>query len=215
MLGVPFDNVTTEETAKVAELMISSGHAHCIATANVDFLVQARKDVDLRRILFDADLVVCDGMPLVWASKLLGNPLKERVAGSDLVPLLIRIAEVKGYRIFFLGGKEGVIAKAFENVRKDHPKLDIAGYYSPPFAPLLDMDHDDICRRVNEAKPDMCFVSFGCTKQEKWIRMNRHKIEVPMSVGVGATIDFLSGAVSRAPRWVGKCGLEWIYRLCQ
>lgn len=215
MLGVPFDNVTTAETAKVVERMISSGHAHYIATANVDFLVQARQDVELRRILFDADLVVCDGMPLVWASRLLGNPLKERVAGSDLVPLLIRIAEEKGYRVFFLGGKDEVIEKAVERVREDHPKLQIAGFYSPPFAPLLEMDHDDICRRVNEAKPDMCFVSFGCPKQEKWIRMNRHKIEVPMSVGVGATIDFLAGSVNRAPAWVGKCGLEWIYRLCQ
>jgi len=215
MLGVPFDNVTTAETADVVERMISSGHAHYIATANVDFLVQARQDIELRRILFDADLVVCDGMPLVWASRLLGNPLKERVAGSDLVPLLIRIAEEKGYRVFFLGGKEEVIEKAVDRVLADHPKLQIAGSYSPPFAPLLEMDHDDICRRVNESKPDMCFVSFGCPKQEKWIRMNRAKIDVPMSVGVGATIDFLAGSVNRAPRWVGKCGLEWIYRLCQ
>lgn len=215
MLGVPFDNVTIDETAAIVQRMIASGRPHYLATANVDFLVQASEDVELRRILFDADLVVCDGMPLVWASRLLGNPLKERVAGSDLVPLMLRIAEEQHYRVYFLGGKEEVIEKAIENIRRDHPKLHIAGYYSPPFAPLLEMDHDDICRRINEARPDMCFVSFGCPKQEKWIWMNRDKIQVPMSVGVGATIDFLAGAVKRAPHWVGKFGLEWIYRLCQ
>lgn len=215
MLGVPFDNVTIDETAEVVERMIASGRSHYIATANVDFLVQASQDVELRRILFDADLVVCDGTPLVWASRLLGNPLKERVAGSDLVPLMLKIAERKNYRVYFLGGKEDVVEQAIANVRRDHPQLEIAGYYSPPFAPLLEMDHDDICRRINEARPDMCFVSFGCPKQEKWIWMNRDKIRVPMSVGVGATIDFLAGSVKRAPRWVGRFGLEWIYRLCQ
>lgn len=215
MLGVPFDNVTIGETAAIVERMIASGRPHYIATANVDFLVQASEDVELRRILFDADLIVCDGTPLVWASRLLGNPLKERVAGSDLVPLLLKIAEERQYRVYFLGGKDEVVEQAIRNIRRDHPKLQLAGYYSPPFAPLLEMDHDDICRRINEARPDMCFVSFGCPKQEKWIWMNRDKIKVPMSVGVGATIDFLAGSVKRAPRWMGGLGLEWIYRLCQ
>ena len=112
MLGVPFDNVTIGETAAIVERMIASGRPHYIATANVDFLVQASEDVELRRILFDADLIVCDGTPLVWASRLLGNPLKERVAGSDLVPLLLKIAEERQYRVYFLGGKDEVVEQA-------------------------------------------------------------------------------------------------------
>src|SRR5215208_4285584 len=103
ILGIPFDNVTTVEAIRAVEQMILSGEPHYLVTANVDFLVQAREDVELRRILLDAHLVLCDGTPLLWASRLLGNPLAERVAGSDLVPLLISLAEKRGYRLFFLG----------------------------------------------------------------------------------------------------------------
>src|SRR5437868_3812546 len=103
ILGVPFDNVTTAQTVAMVERMVASRQPHYIVTANVDFLVQAREDVELRRILLDAHLVLCDGTPLVWASRLLGNPLPERVAGSDLVPLLIETAAGKKFRLFFLG----------------------------------------------------------------------------------------------------------------
>src|SRR5215213_4338831 len=103
ILGVPFDSVTTSETIEIIARMIESGEPHYIATANVDFLVQAAKDVELRRILFDAHLVLCDGTPLLWASRLLGNELPERVAGSDLVPLLLRVAAEKEFRVFLLG----------------------------------------------------------------------------------------------------------------
>src|SRR5512144_2678283 len=103
ILGVPFDNVTVPEAIQTIEQMVASGQPHYLVTANVDFLVQARADIELRRILFDAHLVLCDGTPLVWASRLLGNALPERVAGADLVPQLIRLAAARGYRLFFLG----------------------------------------------------------------------------------------------------------------
>jgi len=215
ILGVPFDNVTTRQTVAIIGEMIASGRAHYLATANVDFTVQAMKDPELQRILLDAHLVVCDGMPLVWASRWLGNPLPERVAGSDLVPLLLRVAEEKGYRVFFLGGDEEVARTAVAKVGEKHPGLCISGHYSPPFAPLLKMDHADICRRIREAGTDLLFVSFGCPKQEKWIAMNYRKTGAAVSMGVGATIDFLAGQVKRAPRWMQATGLEWVYRLCQ
>jgi N-acetylglucosaminyldiphosphoundecaprenol N-acetyl-beta-D-mannosaminyltransferase len=215
ILGVPFDNVSLADTIGVIEEMIASKKPHYIATANVDFLVQSMEDIELRRILFDADLVVCDGTPLVWVSRLLGNPLKERVAGSDLVPELLRVSAEKGHRVFFLGGQEEVLEAAVKNVREKHPDLKIAGHYSPPYAPLLEMDHEDICRRINETKPDICLVAFGCPKQEKWSWMNRGRLDVPMSVGVGATIDFLAGNIKRAPKWIGLIGMEWFYRMLQ
>jgi N-acetylglucosaminyldiphosphoundecaprenol N-acetyl-beta-D-mannosaminyltransferase len=215
ILGVPFDNVTTAETIEVIEAMVASREPHYLVTANVDFLVQAQNDVELRRILFDAHLVLCDGTPLVWASRLLGNPLLERVAGADLVPLLIRVAAQKGHRIFFLGATEESAARAVENLKQLHPGLNIAGHYSPPFNKLLEMDHDEISRRVLEAKPDFLFVSFGCPKQEKWIAMHYRALGVPVSAGVGATIDFLAGSVKRAPVWMRRTGTEWIYRLAQ
>jgi N-acetylglucosaminyldiphosphoundecaprenol N-acetyl-beta-D-mannosaminyltransferase len=215
LLGVPFDNVTTAEVIRLAERMIRSGRPHYMATANLDFLAQAWRDVELRRILIEAHLVLCDGTPLLWASRWLGNALPERVAGSDLVPLLIELAARKGYRPFFLGGSPEATSQAVTKLQTRYPSLSIAGHYSPPFQPLLEMDHADICRRIEAAKPDMLFVSFGCPKQEKWIAMHYRQLGVPVSIGVGGTIDFLAGRLSRAPRWMQRTGTEWIYRLAQ
>jgi N-acetylglucosaminyldiphosphoundecaprenol N-acetyl-beta-D-mannosaminyltransferase len=215
ILGVPFDNVSTAETIDAIDRMVVSRQPHYLVTANVDFLVQAQEDVELRRILFDAHLVLCDGTPLVWASRLLGNPLLERVAGADLVPLLLRVAAEKGYRIFFLGATEESCTQAVSRLRKLHPALIIADHYSPPFNKLLEMDHDEIKRRILAAKPDLLFVSFGCPKQEKWIAMHYRSLGVPVSAGVGATIDFLAGTMKRAPVWMQRTGMEWIYRLAQ
>ncbi len=215
ILGVPFDNVTTAQTVSLIEDMVESRRSHHLVTANVDFLVQSSRDVELHRILTDAHLVLCDGMPLVWASRLLGNPLPERVAGSDLVPLLIETAVRKQYRLFFLGGTPETTSQAVANLKAKHPQVVIAGHYSPPIASLFEMDHAEICRRIREAKPDLLFVSFGCPKQEKWIAMHYRDLGVPVSVGVGATIDFLAGKVLRAPRWMQATGMEWIFRLVQ
>ncbi len=214
ILGVPFDNVTTPETIALVERMVASRKPHYFVTANVDFLVQAQEDIELRRILFDANLVLCDGTPLVWASRLLGNPLPERVAGSDLVPLLVRIAAEKNYRIFFLGGTPETTERALANLKAKHPRLNVVGY-SPPFNKLLEMDHDGIRRRITEAKPDLLFVSFGCPKQEKWIAMHYVSLGVPVSAGVGGTIDFLAGQMKRAPVWMQRTGTEWIFRMLQ
>ena len=180
ILGVPFDNVTTAETVELIQRMVSSGQAHYLVTANVDFLVQAQEDVELRRIMFDAHLVLCDGTPLIWASRLLGNPLRERVAGADLVPLLMRVAEEKEYRIFLLGATPESAGRAVDNLKQRHPRLIIAGQYSPPFGKLLEMDHYEVTRRITEARPDLLFVSFGCPKQEKWIAMHYLALGVPV-----------------------------------
>lgn len=215
ILGVLFDNVTMAKAIEAIERMVASRQPHYLVTANVDFVVQAQEDVELRRILFDAHMVLCDGTPLVWASRLLGNPLLERVAGADLVPLLLGVAAEKGYRVFFLGATSESVAHAVENQKRIHPNLIIAGFYSPPFNKLLEMDHEEIQRRILEAKPDLLFVSLGCPKQEKWIAMHYRSLGVPVCAGVGATIDFLAGTVKRAPVWMHHLGIEWIYRLLQ
>ncbi|MGN6387406.1 MAG: WecB/TagA/CpsF family glycosyltransferase [Verrucomicrobiota bacterium] len=215
ILGVPFDVVTTRDTIAIIDDMIVSGRPHYLATANVDFLAQSMRDVELRRILFDSHLVLCDGTPLIWASKLLGNPLPERVAGSDLVPLLLQHCEERGYRPFFLGATPEVMEQAMARVKARHPYLEVAGGYSPPFNRLLEMDHEEICRRITEAEPDLLFVGFGCPKQEKWINMHYRSLGVPVSIGVGGTIDFLSGKLARAPIWMQRTGLEWVFRLAQ
>jgi N-acetylglucosaminyldiphosphoundecaprenol N-acetyl-beta-D-mannosaminyltransferase len=215
ILGVPFDGVTTAGTLALIGEMIASRQPHYLVTANVDFVAQARQDIELRRILFDAHLVVADGMPLVWASHWLGNPLPERVTGSGLTPLLLAEAESRGWRVFFLGGTQESVAQAAANTSAKHPHLQLVGAYSPPFKPLIEMDHDDILRRLREARPDILLVAFGCPKQEKWLNMNYRVAGVPVAIGVGATIDFLAGTMKRAPLWMQRTGLEWIFRLLQ
>ncbi len=215
MMGVPLDHVSGDETLSLIESIIAARRPRYAATANVDFLVQASKDAELRRILADADLVLCDGMPLVWASKILGNLLPERVAGSDLVPRLLARAEQRGWKIFFLGGTPQSLAQAIANVHRSFPRLNLAGSHSPPFRALGEMDHEDIARRIRATEPDILLVAFGCPKQEKWISLNYRQLGVPFSLGVGATIDFLGGTMRRAPLWMQKSGLEWAFRLAQ
>ena len=215
LLGVPFDNLTVTEALDRIDDMVASGDPHYVVTANVDFCVQSFEDVELRRILVEAHLILCDGTPLVWASRLFGNPLPERVAGADLVPMLINRASKKGYRIFFLGGAAHVTQQAVQRLEQLYPQVVIAGHYSPPFRPLLDMDHDEIVERIRAARPDLLFVSFGCPKAEKWMAMHYRRLGVPVSIGVGATIDFLAGNVRRAPNWMQRAGLEWLFRMAQ
>ena len=221
MLGVLFDRITTEETVELVAAMIASRQPHIIATANVDFTVQVDRDAELRRILYETHLVVCDGMPLVWASRVLGNPLPERVTGSDLVPRLIAEAEKRAWKVFFLGGTPESVAQAAANTRARHPRLQLVGAFSPPFRPVvgasedIEADHAEIIRRIQEAKPDLLLVAFGCPKQEKWINKYYQKYGAPVSIGVGATIDFLAGTVQRAPVWMQRTGMEWLFRLVQ
>ena len=215
MMGVPLDQLNIEQALEIISEMIASRTPHLLATANVDFLAQVQSDDMLRRILVDADLILCDGTPLIWMSKWLGDPLPERIAGSDLVPLLLDLAQQNGHRVFFLGGRDEVVAIAEDKIKQRWPGLQIAGMYSPPFAPMDKMDHAGICQRIREANADMLFVSFGCPKQEKWLAMNFRDAGVPVAIGVGATIDFLAGAVKRAPVWMRKTGLEWFFRVAQ
>jgi N-acetylglucosaminyldiphosphoundecaprenol N-acetyl-beta-D-mannosaminyltransferase len=215
LLGVPFDNLAMGGTVRRIEQMVASRQPHFVVTANVDFLVQARRDVELHRILLDAHLVLCDGTPLVWASRLLGNPLPERVAGSDLAPRLIEAGARNNYRFFFLGASPEANEQAVARLMEQYPALNIAGHYAPPFKPLLEMDHEEIKRRVRAARPDVLFVAFGCPKQEKWIAMHYRSLGVPVTIGVGATIDFLAGRMKRAPRWMQRTGTEWIFRMLQ
>ena len=214
LLGVAFDNLTLRETVERIEKMIASRRPHHVVTANVDFLAQARGDMELHRILLDAHLVLCDGTPLVWASRLFGNSLSERVAGADVVPELIRLAAKNNHRLFFLGATEAANTQAIAKLRQQFPALAIS-HYSPPFRSLLEMNDAEIIRRIRDAKPDLLLVAFGCPKAEKWLAMHYRELGVPVVMGVGATIDFLAGQIKRAPLWMQRGGVEWIYRLRQ
>lgn len=215
VLGVPFAPLDTTEAIAAIRDMIRSRRAHQIVTANVDFLVQAHRDAELRRILLDADLVLCDGAPVRWASRWLGNPLPARVAGADLVPALFTSPVGRGLRVFLLGAGPGVAAEAATQIGVRWPEVRVVGTFCPAFGSLLEMNHDEIIREVRTARPDVLLVAFGCPKQEKWIAMHLRALGVPVVIGVGATIDFLAGRVRRAPEWMQRHGLEWLYRLAQ
>lgn len=215
VLGVPFAPLDTAEAIAAIRAMIRSRRAHQIVTANVDFLVQAHRDVELQRILLEADLVLCDGAPVRWASRWLGNPLPGRVAGADLVPALFSSPVGRGLRVFLLGAGPGVAAQAATQIGVRWPEVRVVGTFCPAFGSLLEMNHDEIIREVRSAHPDVLLVAFGCPKQEKWIAMHLRALGVPVVIGVGATIDFLAGRVRRAPEWMQRHGLEWLFRLAQ
>jgi N-acetylglucosaminyldiphosphoundecaprenol N-acetyl-beta-D-mannosaminyltransferase len=207
ILGVPIDNVTMEETLARIDEFVREGSYHQIATANVDFLVHAIDNREYRENLCRCDLVVADGMPVVVASRLLGSPLRERVAGADLVPLLAK----KGYRIFLLGAAPEVCSIAARRMEELGGK--VVGQLSPPIAPLAKFDNDSIIAEIEKADPEILMVALGSPKQELWLQQNRHRLKVPVCIGIGGSLDFLAGTVSRAPEWMQKTGLEWVYRI--
>lgn len=215
ILGVPFHDVTMAETLAHIDQLIAARRPRYLATANLDFAAQASRDVELQRILLEAHLVLCDGTPLIWASRWLEAPLRERVAGSDLLPVLAGHCAQRGHRLFLLGATDDILAEAKRRLEAAHPGLVICGTFAPPIAPLLNFDHEAILERLREARPDILLVAFGCPKQEKWIYLNLPRLPVPVSIGVGASLDFVAGKFRRAPQWMRTAGIEWIFRLIQ
>jgi N-acetylglucosaminyldiphosphoundecaprenol N-acetyl-beta-D-mannosaminyltransferase len=215
ILGVPFHQISLTGAVDRIESMVADGGTHYVVTPNVDFLVKARRDPELRRILVCADLVLCDGKPIVWASHWLGGSLPCRVAGSDLIPGLLQRAAERGWSIFLLGGSADVAAEAAQRIAAAYPTIRKVEHYSPPFRPLKDMNNAEIIKRVRSAKPDIVLVCFGCPKQEKWISQNLKELAAPVMIGAGATIDFLADKMARAPVWMQRSGTEWLFRLLQ
>ena len=190
-----------------------------IATLNVDFVSNAVSgwpfggNDELWGYLKNADLVTADGMPIVLLSKLLRDPLPERVTGADMVPMICRRCAEEGLSVYVLGGDREAIEEAFGKLRMENGELRIAGV-DPAFV-KLDEDQPEIVARINAAQPDILFVALGNPKQELWMGRHRGKIDVGAMIGVGGTFNFIAGKVKRAPRWMQRCGLEWIYRIIQ
>ena len=218
VLGIPIDLLNMSETLDRIEQMVqvgrTTGKVHQVATVNADFVVKALVDPELRYLLQHADLLTADGMPLVWGARCQGVLLEGRVAGADLVPALARRAAQRGLSIYFLGGAPGVAATAAELLKEKYPELRIAGIHSPPFSPVLEMD-TSFLEEIRSARPDILLVAFGNPKQEKWIGMYGRSLGVPVMIGVGGSLDFVAGHTRRAPEWMQRTGLEWLFRLLQ
>ena len=190
-----------------------------IATLNVDFVANAVSgwpfggNDELWGYLRNADLVTADGMPIVLLSKLLGMALPERVTGADMVPQICRRCAEEGMSVYVLGGDREAIEEALRKLKVESLKLKVVGI-DPAFV-KLDEEQPDIVARINVAKPDILFVALGNPKQELWMGRNAAKLDVGVMIGVGGTFNFIAGRVKRAPRWMQRCGLEWIYRIIQ
>lgn len=216
LLNTYINNLTMQETVDVIEQMIKVGEKSYVVAINVDVVMKIENDIYLKEIVDNANIVLVDGKPLVWISKLHGKPLKAKVSGSDLVPLICQKSAEKGYSIFIIGGKEGIANQAKYHLEKEFDGIKIVGTYAPPFG--FEKNEDElkkINQMISSAHPDLLIVCFGCPKQEKWIYENISKYDAKVSICAGATVDFLAGNVKRAPRWMSEHGLEWFYRFMQ
>ena len=213
-MNTEIDNLTMKETIDEIDKLIKKDKNAYVVTPNVDHIVKLETDKELQEVYKDADLILTDGKPLIWISKFYKTPIKEKISGSDLFPLLCEMAAEKGYNMFFLGAGDGVANKAAQNLTNKFPKLNIVGTYSPPFGFEKDKKEiEKIINMVNKANTQILIVGLGCPKQEKFIHKYRKELNVPISLGLGASLDFEAGNIKRAPKWMSDNGLEWLYRL--
>ncbi len=212
ILGIPIHAVTMAETLAWIETAVAAGTPRQVCTANPEFVMLARRDAAFRTVLRQADLVLPEGVGLLWAARRLGAALPERVAGSDLIYRLAERGAARGWRIFYLGAAEGVAARTAERLEARYPGLAVAGAYAGSPRPE---DDEALAARVRAARPDILLVAYGAPQQDLWIARNRERLGVPVSVGVGGAFDFVAGVAVRAPAWVQRLGLEWLHRLAR
>ena len=211
--GIPLANLSLAETVAAISDLIEARRPSYFITANTHYAMLTEQHPDLLEINAGAAFILADGAPLVWASRRSGSALKERVAGSDLIFELSAEAARKGYRLFLLGGADGVAEEASRRLSERYPGLQVVGTECPPFRQPTPEEELAMIDRIRAAKADILFVAFGQPKGERWIAQHLARLGVPVSVQVGASLDFAAQRVLRAPRWMQKTGLEWAFRL--
>ncbi len=207
LLGIPISTLNWEQTLERIEQFISEGKPHMIATVDTSAIVRAQEDEEFKRILREAALVTPDGIGVVIATRLLGEPLTQRISGVDLMDKLCALASRKGYRVFLLGARNGVAKLAAAKLSQRYPGLRVVGTHHGYFD-----DDKEVVRIIKESKPHILFVAMGIPKQEKWIARHMNEIGAPVSIGVGGSFDVYAGITKRAPRWVQRICMEWLYR---
>ena len=217
ILGVKIDNLSLQEVLEQINNFVQSKNKHFVVTPNPEFLVAAQKDKNFKAILNYADMAVADGVGLNFGAKLLGQRL-QRLTGVDLVGYLCELAEQKKYSVFLLGGQNQVAAKCAQVLRENFPQLPIAG--AEGGGEVIDNGKNttdrQLIEKINQARPRILLVAFGQGQQEKWIFHNLDALaSVRVAIGVGGAFDFIAGEIKRAPVWLQKIGLEWLYRLIQ
>ena len=214
VLGVDVDAVQVQDAIlKISSWIDSGTYGRYVAAANVHMIVEAVRNPDFKGILRNADMVVPDGMPLVWRGRRQGAVLPRRVYGPELMFEFCRATQDKGYRHFFYGGAPGV-AERLATSLSSLMRLEVAGMLSPPFKPLSATEDAELVKQINEVRPDILWVCLGCPKQERWMYTHREVLQVPVMVGVGQAFDIFAGTLRQAPVMMRENGLEWLFRLC-
>jgi N-acetylglucosaminyldiphosphoundecaprenol N-acetyl-beta-D-mannosaminyltransferase len=198
---------------EIIEKWIDEKHAHYICALDVHSLMRAQDDAAHNQALCHADMVLPDGMPLVWLSKLRGQKDIERVCGPDLMLCIFEHSTQKAWRHYFFGGSQGVAEALASRARNLYPNLIVAGTDCPPFRAVSARELEDAIARINAASPDIVWIGLGCPRQEIWMSENAAKLKQSIAIGVGAAFDFHTGRIKRAPPWMRSAGLEWLYRL--
>lgn len=210
LLGVGIDALTMDETVEKVAGFVRSGRPHRIMTLNPEFLYRAQFEGRLLELARRADLVTPDGMGIVWACRLAGHPVPERVAGTDLMLRLAERAAAEGWRIFLLGAAPGVAAEAAGKLCESYPGLQVAGTGHGYFK---DEEENGLAVKIKKTRPQLVFVALGAPRQEEWIDRRLEDTGAAAAMGVGGSFDVVAGKVRRAPRWVRSINLEWLYRL--
>ena len=212
LFGVPIDNLTLGETLDRIEEMIRNGATHQHVVVNVDKIVKLQTDERLRQAILSCDLINADGQPVVWASRILGEPLKERVTGVDLFSSLVQRCAERDFRPYFLGAKQEVVSRVADILRARHPRLQIAGWRNGYWTAE---EERQVVEEIRRSRPDVLFVAMSSPKKELFLNTWKQELRIPFVMGVGGTFDVVAGEVKRAPRWMQRSGLEWLFRLVQ
>ena len=208
----PIDSLNMEQTVAHIEQYMNGKRTRQHVVVNVAKIVEMRKDRHLQEIISSCDLINADGLPIVWASRLLGNPLPCRVAGVDLFQNLVKLCAEKGYQPFFFGAREWVAKKVVNNFKERHPGLSVAGYRNGYYAKE---EEPGIAKTIRDSKADILFVGFSSPMKEKFLNRWMDVMQIPFCMGVGGSFDIIAGRTKRAPVWMQRCGMEWLYRLRQ
>ncbi|MBQ2009501.1 MAG: WecB/TagA/CpsF family glycosyltransferase [Selenomonadaceae bacterium] len=209
ILGVNVNSLTMAQAVEAVQQFIAEKKVALVATANAEMLMRSTQDEELKDILNQADLVVPDGAGTVWAAGHLGEPMPERVAGFDLAQELMREAPARGDRIYFFGSAPGVADKAKAKAEELYPGIQVVGTRNGFFT---EADEPGIIAEIKAARPDILLAALGVPKQEKWLKKHMQELQVPVSIGVGGTLDVMAGVMERAPLWMQKAKLEWLFR---
>jgi N-acetylglucosaminyldiphosphoundecaprenol N-acetyl-beta-D-mannosaminyltransferase len=210
LFAIGIDRVTMTQAVERCLQFIASGQPHMVVTPNAEIAYAAAENPALAAIINEADLVVPDGAGVVLASRILGDPVPEKVAGTDLATRLVGELNKTGGRIFLLGTKPEVVAKAAENLRAQYPGLATVGFHHGFWTPE---EEPALIEQIRATRPDLLFVALGSPRQEQWIRAHQAEVGAPLAIGVGGTLDVWAGVAQRAPEWMIKANLEWAFRV--